>query len=354
MSGAALAAALIAAAAVALHFAAGALQAEVRQALGPHSEVGALRVGWSSIEIRDVRIPGPPGWPTGDALRAERIEVTPDLLGLFSARLHVSRVTIDHAYVSVLRNRAGKLQLLPGLLDRKQSAGGAAVPPFSIGTIVLRHGMLDFFDASIRTPPHRTSLQQLHARVDDLRFPGLGSRTDLQVDGVIKGPQHDGRLAITGWAELGKHNSEIATKLEGVDLVVLQPYLVKASEAGVRRGTLDLTLKSTVRSDRLRAPGTVTLNGLELAPGGGPLASFMGVPRQAVLAALKNRKGQITVNFLLEGRLDDPRFSLNENFVKQLGTALAHTLGINIEGLTQGMGGAVEGLGNAVRKLFGK
>lgn len=345
---------LAVAAAIGLHLAARALKSEVAQALGPDSEVADIVVGWSSIEVRGVRVRAPRGWPAEDTLRADRIVVRPDLLGLFSARLHVPHITIDHAYVSVLRARDGKMRLLPGLLNRQPKTEGAAMPPFTIGTVELRHGVLDFFDATVRTPPYRTRLEQLHARVDDLKLPSLASRTDLQIDGVIKGPRRDGRVSIIGWAELANRNSEIVTKLEGIDLITLQPYLIKASETGVRRGALDLTLKSTVRDNRLRAPGTATLSGLELAPGNSAFGTFMGVPRQAMVAALKNRKGQITIDFLLEGNLSDPNFSLNDSFAKRIGAAIAETLGISIEGLTRGVGGAVEGLGGVVKKLFGK
>ena len=340
-----------------LHLATRALKSQVEQALGPDSEVAEIIVNWTSIEARGVRIRAPKGWPAEDVLRAESIVVSPDLLGLFSARLHVPRIVVDNAYLSVLRSHDGKLRLLPGLLERPKApadATSAPGPAFTIGAIELHHGVLDFFDATVRTPAHRTRLEQLHAKVEDLRFPGLSGRTGIQLDGTVKGVQRNGRLSINGWAELASRNSEIVTKLQGVDLVALQPYLIKASETGVRHGALDLTMKSVVRNNRLRAPGTVTLTGLELASGSGGLGTFMGVPRQAVVSALKNRKGQITVDFMLEGDLNDPKFSLNESFAKHIGTSVAETLGISIEGLTRGVGGAAQGLGGMMKKLFGK
>ena len=115
-----------------------------------------------------------------------------------------------------------------------------------------------------------------------------------------------------------------------------------------------MRLKSTVRKNRLHAPGTVTLTDLELAPAAGPFNTFMGVPRQAVIAAMKNRKGQISIDFTLDGNLDDPRFSLNENLALRMGAAVAETLGISIEGLTKGVGGVAEGIGGVVKKLFGR
>lgn len=342
----------------ALQVGAQALKRQVEQALGPESEVGEIVAGWSSVELRDIVIHAPKGWPAADTLRAQRVIVHPDLLALVSARVYVPRITIEHAYLSVWRSADGRTRLLPSLLDRagaaKASPGGAPGPDIGIGRIELRHGVVEFFDSTVRRPAHRIRLEQLHATVEDLRLPGLDSRTTIRIDGALKGVRRDGRLLVDGWAEAGRRNSEIATKLEGVDLLTLEPYLIKASETGVRSGTMDLRLKSVVRGNRLHAPGSITLTGLELAPGQGAFATFMGMPRAAVVAALKNRKGQIALDFTLEGRLDDPHFSLNEDLAARVGAAVANALGISIEGLGRGIGGAAEGIGGMVRKLFGK
>lgn len=347
---------LAASASLGLHVATRALKEQVVKALGPDSEVADIVVGWSEIEVQGLRIRAPKGWPAEDALHADSIVFKPDLLGLFSARLHVPRIVIDNAYVSAWRMRDGRLRLLPSLLEKPVVPDGSpsTAPAFSIGTIELHHGTLEFFDSTVRQPTHRTRIEQLHARVDDLRLPALSGRTHLLVDGNVTGVERTGKLSIEGWAELADKNSEIATKLQGVDLVALQPYLIKASETGVRHGTLDLKMKSTVRANRLHAPGTLTLTGLELATGEGGFATFMGVPRQAVVAALKNRKDQITVSFTLDGNLNDPQFSLNESFARRVGTSVAESLGISFEGIARGVGGAAQGLGGMVKKLFGK
>jgi hypothetical protein len=70
---------------------------------------------------------------------------------------------------------------------------------------------------------------------------------------------------------------------------------------------------------------------------------FAGVPRQAVLAAMR-RDGRIRVAFTLDGRLDDPAFSLNENLVTRIASGLAESLGVSIEGVVQGVGNVVKGL----------
>ena len=348
---------LVVAAVAGLHYATQALKGQVEQALGPQSEVGDIAVGWASIEIHRVRIRAPQGWPAPDALRAQRIVIVPDLRGLLSAQVRLKGITVDDAYVSMLRARDGRLRVVPSLTEAhaKQTEKGKSVPPpVSIATIELRGGVLELYDATVRQPPHKLRLEQLHATVEHLQVPDLTGQTQIQLDGVIKGVQRNGTLAIRGWAELASKESDISSKLRGVDLIAFQPYLIKASETGVRRGTLDLDLKSIVHKNVLHAPGKITLTGLELQPSGGALGTFMGMPRQAVLGALKNRNDQITMQFTLEGDLNDPKFSLNESLAKRLGSGFADALGVSVAGLARGAGNAARGVGDAVRKLFGK
>lgn len=340
--------------AIALHFAAQTLKDRVEQALGPESEVGAITVGWSAIEVSGIRIKGPRNWPAADTLRAQRIVIVPDWRDLLSAHVRVRRVTVEGAYVSILRAHDGRLRVVPSLLEsRKATTADSPSLPVTIGALELKDGVLEFYDATVRRPAHRVRLEQLQTTVEDLRLPDLAGRTQLRMNGVVRGTRHNGTLAIDGWVELSSKDSEIAARLRGVDLVAFEPYLVKASEAGVRRGTLDLDLKSTVRKRTLRAPGALTVTDLELASAGGALGTFMGVPRDAVLATLKNRDGRIALRFTLEGNLDDPKFSLNESFARRMASSLADTLGVSVEGLARGVGGAVRGVGDTVMKLFG-
>ena len=340
-----------------LHFAVRALKGQVEAALGPQSEVGQIVPGWSAVEVLKVRVPAPRGWPAPDSLRAERIVLVPDLRGLLSGRVRIARITVESGYLSLLRAREGKLRLLPGMLEKPAGAGGGATGPLqglSIGRIELTDGVVDFFDATVQKPAHRVRLERLRASLENLRVPGYEERMPLRLEGVLKGVKHDGSLSVKGWLEPAARNSELVNTLHKVDLLALQPYLVKASETRVRRGTLDLELKSAVRNNRLHAPGTVTLSDLELGAGGGRWSTFMGVPRQAVVTALKDRNGRIVIPFALDGNLDDPHFSLNDSFTRRLGTSVAESLGIGLERFTHGMGGAAQGLEGVIGRVLGK
>lgn len=345
-----------------LHYAAGTLRDKVREALGPESEIADIQLGWSAVEVTGVRVPAPKDWPTGDALRAERIVVTPDLDALFSNRqVKINRIVVDKAYLSVLRTRDGRIRLLPGMLEKPAQPKPAddgkdeAQPiPIDIEAVQLNDAALELFDASIAKPAHKIRLEQMQAKVGPLHLPDLKGHSSLDLQGVAKGVRRDGKFSIAGWLEVASKDSEIATKLHGVDLVALQPYLIKASETGVRQGTLDLDLKSTVKQNRLHAPGTLTVSQLELSTGSGGMATFMGMPRAAVIGMLKDKNGRITVNFALDGRLDDPRFSLNEAFMKRIGASMAEGLGISLGSVAKGVGSATQSITSGLGKLFGK
>jgi hypothetical protein len=336
-----------------------ALEGHVAQALGPTSEMAALRVGWGGVVVDGLRIPGPKDWPTRDVLRAERVTLVPSLSSLLSrGPYRIRSITLTRPYLSALRS-GGKLAVLPGI-RRATEPGRADV---LLDEIVLEDGVVEIFDATVATPPAVIRLEEIEAEVQDVAVPALSGRSRFELDGVLKGGgKEDGRAHVEGWAELATGDSSIATRLRSVDLAPFAPYLLRTGEAGAR-GRFDLDLDSEVRNQQLRAPGSITFYGLELTPTDGALSTFMGIPRSALLASLEEKGEKLRLDFTLEGDIANPEFSLNETLATKLTYALARTLGISIEGLVEGVGKlgvkggqaageAAKGLGAAIREFF--
>ena len=329
------------------------LQSRVEAALGPRASVGSIDAGWAGIDVLNLRVKSAAGWPAEDELRAARVHIVPDLRSLFGGPWRIASVRVEGAYLSALRTRDGKMRVLPALLDDMRIPSGArgasdasgvagAAPRLEVAQVVFEAARLDFFDASVRQPPLPLHIEQLHAEVGPVALPALDQPMALQLAGVVKGPQHDGRVAIDGHYTPASRDADVHLRIAGVDMVALQPYLIKVSEAGIRRGSLDLEMNATVVRNQLRAPGKLVLTNLELASEG-PFATFAGVPRKAVLAAM-SEKGRLDVKFTLEGRLDDPSFSLNENLATKIASGLAEGLGVSVVGVVKGLGGVVKGL----------
>jgi len=363
---------LIAGGIVGLRVAVSVLKGKVVEALGPNSEIRDIRLGWSSVNVEGLRIKGPSGWPETDALQAERVTVVPSLRSLFSRQYRVRSITIVRPYLSALRTKEGKLLVLPGLLTGAVSDGqaetlsslAAASPLVTIGRITLGDGVVELFDATVAEPPLKIRLEQIKATLWDMAVPALKGKSRFEITGVVKGVHHDGQLKMAGWAEVGTRDSSVKTELRSVDLVVLQPYLIKPDERGIQNGTFDLDLQSDVSNNRLMAPGTATISNLEFVPAEGQFDTFMGLPRQAVLDFLMRNENKITVNFVLEGDINDPQFSLNQTFAQRVAFAMAKVLGVDLGGMVkdvgtlgqkggEAVGQAAKDTGGWLKRLFG-
>jgi hypothetical protein len=340
---------LVASVLVGLRIAASQLQAQLLLALGPRASVARVDAGWRGIELQELRIRAAPGWPTEDELRATRVRVLPDLRSLLGRPWRVASVEVEGGFLSMLRTRDGHLRVLPALLDERRAAPAAPAgasaggPLVEIGQVRLHDTTLAFYDGSVRQPAHAMRLEKLEAEAGPFVLPALDRAIALDIDAVFVGPQRSGKLSLAGKVTPFTGDASLHARLRGVDLLALQPYLVQVAEAGIRRGTLDLDVRAEVQHKRLHAPGQLTLTGLELNSSGGVLGTFAGVPRKAVLAAMSD-KGRIDVRFTLDGRLDDPSFSLNENFATRVASGLSESLGVSLGGVVHGVEGVVKGL----------
>ncbi|MBQ0943999.1 DUF748 domain-containing protein [Ideonella sp. 4Y16] len=329
------------------------LEAGLREALGPRATVGAIEVGWTGLRVRELHVAAAPGWPADEELHAGLVTVRPDLASAFSGAWRVQRIVVEDARIVLLRTRDGRLRVLPSMLETGARAAAPAAsattpaPAVLIDHIVLRGVQVDLFDASLALPrPHRIRLADLNATLDTLVLPGLDRAMDVDLSATLKGPAHDGQVAVRGQLTPATREAELAAALTGIDMRALQPYLLKVNDGGIRQGRLDLQVQASVRGQRLKAPGRMVLTGLELADGSGLLGRLGSLSRQAAVAALRNQ-GRITLDFTLQGRLDDPAFSINDSLAQRFATGVAEAVGVSL-------GGVVEGVGNVIKGLFGR
>jgi uncharacterized protein involved in outer membrane biogenesis len=346
---------LVLVAVIAFQIVARVVKDEIVAALGPDAELRELKIGLTHVQIIGLRLPAPRGegkaaWPADDFLRAERITITPVLSSLLSDRIVINDIHIEGAYLSLLREAGGRLRLLPPLTenttatirrtaparfaalrhsDRANTKPCATAPAgmkLDIQHIEMVNGRVDFFDASIRKTPLRIALENLDFRLDYLRLPEQTGESRLKLAGILKGRTQDGKISIEGKIEFANKTSDLQSRLQGVDITVLQAYLVKTSDTNIQRGLLDMEVHSVVNNGRLHAPGALTINHLELGNNGN---AFMGIPQTLVVAILQGGKSTPKVRFTLAGDLNNPRFSLNESIAREIGMGLARALGIN-------------------------
>ena len=381
--------------ALAMQFATQSLRNHVVALLGPTGHADRVAVGFSRITLDGVVIKGPPGWPSEDTLRARRIVIQPDLWQLLSHKVMIKQVDLDDAYLSILRTTDGKISLLPSFRTsptgttlttsgataekttpitgasseaaKASSAEAIASGPATstqkpvqkytvdLQGLTFHGGSLDFFDATVAKPPFRVSLTQMASTIGPLHFPANADQTAFSINGLLMGPKSDGPVHLNGWIVFQNQQSDIRTQFMNVDVEALQPYLDKRSkQVNVRSGTLTLDVHSVVHARQLQANGNVTLNNLQLGRGDGPVSLLESIPREAAIAALKDRQNRISLDFTLQGDLSDPKFSLNEDIATRIAAGLAKSLGISAEGVARSANDTTKNLGGALLNLIGK
>jgi hypothetical protein len=356
--------------AFAYHFTVSRLQGCLVGALGPSTHMGETHLSWDSIELDDLHVAAPPGFPASEQLRATHMRLVPRLSTLWHPDLvSLSAVDVYGGRLVAVRNRQGKLLVAPALFARNGSgATGSVATGCEVQVTRFRaHDLeVEFLDQEVRNPAHRIVLTGVEADLGDVHYPVDSQRINFKITGAVRSVAPgvaNGTLDVSGWLVPENGDSDLNSHLSMIDLVALEPYLLRATEAGVRHGTLDLEMQAHVRDRRINAPGILTLRQLELSSGGSGLATFMGVPRQAVVEGLKDHKGDIQLHFELDGNVDDPNFSLKEGIGLQAGTELAKALGITFGTLVKGVGGVgqtgldlgeqvVKGVGSAVGGLL--
>jgi hypothetical protein len=330
------------------------LENRVQQALGPESTIGAIRLGFTRLEVDDLTIRGGSGWPGPLALKADRVIIRPSLLSLFSGPLRVRSITVERPYLSVFKTPGGKVLVVPSLVNKssqrppeeKRPAG----PSVIIGRITLEGGIVEFYDASVSRPPAMTRMEGIEAEITDLALPTLEARSGFRLKGALAGAHKGGNIELEGWAQLKTLDSNIELRLGDVALAGLEPYLKRSTDVKVKGGRLDLTIRSEVRNARIKAPGTLVIRDLELGRSGGLMGTFMGVPRDAVVGLLKDSGNKIRLDFVIEGDLKNPRFTLREAISDRLASAMAGKIRGGVQGLAEGVGSLGE---QGIRKAGG-
>ena len=345
---------LLLAGVVAMHFAARSVKESIQEALGPEGEVAEIKVGLTTIEILDLRIRAPRGWPSDSTLRARRIVIVPDLRELLSDQVRITSIEVQGAYLSALRPKeGGGLRVLPSIAERAKTNKGAGKERRGVvvSTVQLTDCVVEVYDATVLGKAQKLRVDAVKGTVEDIRLPELTNRTRIDLAGISKGVSRHGTVSVRGWVEVANKDAELHTQVRNIDLALFEPYVITKIKSGIDSGSFTLDLRSRVKKNVVIASGTLTVIALKLKPSENPLGAIAAVPRNVAIGALENEQHEITVPFKLEGDLDDPTFSLTGEGTLQTAVAVAKAFGTSFEGLVRAFLIIVNGFASAFRAL---
>jgi uncharacterized protein involved in outer membrane biogenesis len=230
-------------------------------------------------------------------------------LGLEPLRLGVERVIWEEPMALLAVRADGSLNLSDLLVatERESTVELPGEPPvITIGQVAVREAAFTFTDESLN-PAVRMRVHDLSGTVSglDSRQPGSG---EVVLDGRVGAMAPvtvRGRLNPLGQSAM----VDLQVDLRQVDLLPTSPYVAKYAGYRLARGRLLADLVVRLDDAQLDSKAAVTLDQFSLGERTpGPEATSL--PVALAVSLLKDSRGQIVLDLPVQGRLDDPEFSI--------------------------------------------
>ncbi len=340
------------------------LKTQIENALGENVKAGSVSIAWGKVIIEDLNF-----FRNGQTVgNVKSVIVKADFMSILGDKLMISRVEVDQPYFKLAIDGKGKI-LLPLVMpeekvgENKQKvkikkvkeSGTKDTRPVQIKVLTVKKGRVDFEDKSMARPV-ALKFEDVKIDVHDITYPLTNTWTDYTVSSQLAGGRQKGSIHATGRTNFLSEETKLTIATKNTDLVLLRPYVDKKGDVKIERGSINMNMDAGVIKNHIRAPGTMVIRDLELSPSGGIGATFLGVPRSMVLSFLKNNNNEISLDFVLEGDLNNPRFNLRENLATRLSVGLAKKLGVSILGIGEAVAGGsstiIESATKTLKGLF--
>jgi hypothetical protein len=192
----------------------------------------------------------------------------------------------------------------------------------------------------------------------EINYPVTSERSPVRFQAKMSGKEREGSIEIKGWIDAETMDMETSLRVRDIEVKTFEPYYRKRVTAEIESGVMGMDSKITVKEKRIDAPGELDLINLHIKEGNGMV---FWIPAETLVSVLEKKGHEIKVKFRVKGNMENPRFSLQETFLTQVGIALAQALGIPIrvigeevlQGVLKGEKGTTEGL-KSLKELFKK
>jgi len=339
------------------------LKTQVEKALGENVKAGAVSISWGKVIVEDLTFLRD-GQTVG---KVKAINIRADFMSILRNKLSISRVEVDQPYFKLLIDNKGNL-LLPIALPEEKTGEDKQkgkrkeirkdqkpkdTMPVEVKTLVVRDGKVDFEDRSAARPV-LLKFEDVKIDVNRIAYPFADQWTEYEVSSQLTGGSQKGSIHATGKTNFMNEETKVKTVMKNIDLALLRPYIEKKGDAGIERGFINMNMDAGVVKKHIKAPGAMAIRDLQLSSSGGVSGTFLGVPRSMALSFLKNNNNEISLNFVLEGDLNNPRFNIRENLATRLSVGMANKLGFSITGAGEAVvGGSSKTIGETMKTLKG-
>lgn len=301
---------------------------ELESFLGKDFSVERIDLHWGRVEALHVSFKNPAG---KEVFKTDSLTLEANFMGLLKKKYIISNLSLKNPYILMVKDTKGNLVDPFPKKGSKEAGEEQPIPPIVIKKIKINEGSLDYLDKKVSGKPVLIRLRNIEFELKDITFPLNDTFSNYKTSATIPGNLSTGILKGKGKIKLKTKDTDSRVEIRKLDITQFKPYFQKKGDVNVTKGTLDLDMDARVRSQKIHAPGTVVLRDLVFERKPGITNKFLNIPLSAVIKFLKNNNNEIAVSFVLEGDLDNPKFSLGNKFTEKLSIAIAEKLGLSIK-----------------------
>lgn len=328
---------------------------KLENALGKGFSVEKVDVGWRELKAINAVLKKP---DETVFFKAGKVSISLNMEGIIRREFKFSRITLAEPYLLVEIDRKGRY-VNPFRTGDEQKEEKTPMPEVSIGKFIINKGALDYSDGKVSPMPHLTRIRDIEFQIDGLDMPFIDRMSNFSIEASVPGIYSSGYFRGNGQINLKTQDMKGKIRISNLDITAFKPYFEKKGEAKIVRGFLDIDMDILIKNGKIRAPGRAVLRGLDFVSVT-TKDRFLGVPRSAVIGLLKDNNGAITIDFVIEGDINNPKFNLRESLLEKMTIGLADKLGLSVtrigesiivEGAKQvekGLGG----IGKGIERLF--
>jgi hypothetical protein len=332
------------------------LKAQIERNLGDNVKAGSVQIMWGTVTVKDL-VFFREGQQVG---KVKTVDIRADFLSVLKKKVMIARVDIEEPDLNILMDKKGKIVLPVSLPDQRREEKTSKTKEtmaVKIKTLTIKDGKVRFEDRSTARPV-LLRFDDVKADIEDIAFPSADQWTNYGLSAHLAGPDHKGTITASGKTNFRTEETKAKATLKNIDLPLFRPYIEKKGDLPIEKGFIDVNANIGIAKKHIRAPGVLALNDLQFRPGKSMGDTFLGIPRSMVLSLLKSSGNKIDLNFIIEGDLDNPRFSIRENLLKRATVALADKLGLSVkevgEGIVSGTSKVLEETTKTIKGLFSK
>ena len=226
--------------------------------------------------------------------------------------LEVASIDIHGAGIDIVVSEDGRvnlIELFSAMAEQSAAEGGGEVsemPPVAVQTVTL-HGCSGAYTDRTLTPPFTLALDPVDGTIRGISSEGVGG-AQLEIEAPVRS---GGLMDLEGEMDLfdPKRLTDLRIDVRQTVLPPVTPMSVRYIGHPITEGVVDIGLEYQITSSELVGKNRFVTDGLALGDkveGEG----MVNLPFKLGVSLLTDKEGLITLEFPIEGNLDDPSFGL--------------------------------------------